>query len=309
MTTAFSIYDRRNAARRAVAVVACVCAVTIALGAVAQIPPPTDPLSFDAPDPAARFRSISIEQHLEAQVALDLQFVDETGAKVRLGDYVGDRPAILALVYYECPMLCNLMLDGVETAIQAVKYDIGTDYDVITVSIDPGETPELAAQKKANHLERLGVEGAEAGWHFLTGTEEAIEILADTVGYQYTYDPATDQYAHAAGIMVLTPTGKVARYFYGIEYIARDVEFGLAEASEGRVGSLVDQIVLLCYAYDPSKGTYGFIVIRAMQIGAVLMVLGFAVMYLLLYLSWRKKNKGAGGGPSELSDAARPTIG
>lgn len=267
-------------------------ALAIAAPALAQqVPAPLDPLTFDGPDPALRFRDVAIDQHLDAQIPLDLQFTDEQGNTVRIGDYLGDRPAILALVYYECPMLCNLILDGVESMIKAVKYDIGADYDVITVSIDPGETQELALAKKANHLERLNKDGAEAGWHFLTGSEESIKILTDTVGFRYTYDPSSEQYAHAAGIMVLTNGGRLARYHYGVEYIPRDVQFALTEASEGRIGSAVDQLLLLCFQYDPATGTYGFYAIRAMQIGAGLMIAGFALMYTLLFLKQRKQQK------------------
>ncbi len=273
------------------------CAAVLAASWCAQaqvVNAPFDPLSFNPPDPAARFSSIGIEQRLEAQVRMNLAFMDEEGNQIQLGDYLGDRPAILALVYYECPMLCNLVLDGVEAVIDAMKLEVGEDYDVITVSIDPGETPELAAQKKANHLARLGREGAERGWHFLTGDEVGIDILASTVGFNYAYDPASDQYAHAAGIMVLTPLGQVARYYYGIEYIPRDVEFGLVEASEGRIGGIVDQLLLLCFAYDPSTGKYGLLIFRTIQFVSTLMILGFVAMYTIFYLRSRKTRKNAG---------------
>lgn len=284
-------------------VVCCVAALAFSCSTQAQaIGEPFDPLSFGPPDPAEQFSYISIEQRLEAQVPLDLVFVDEGGHQVQLGDFLGDRPAILALVYYECPMLCNLVLDGVEAALDAMELEVGKDFDVITVSIDPGETPELAAQKKADHLERLGKEGAERGWHFLTGDEVGIERLTDAVGFQFTYDPATDLYAHAAGIMVLTPLGQVSRYYYGIEYIPRDVRFGLVEASEGRIGGLVDQLLLLCFAYDPSTGKYGLLIFRTIQFFATLMILGFVAMYTLLYLKSRKTKKGAGPKGAGLAD-------
>ncbi len=263
---------------------------------------PMDPLSFNGPDPAKQFSAISIDQNLEAQVPLDLVFVDEDGEQVQLGDFLGDRPAILALVYYECPMLCNLVLDGVEIALAAMDIEVGTDFDVITVSIDPSETPELAARKKANHLERLGMESAERGWHFLTGDEVGIERLADIVGFNFAYDPATGQYAHAAGIMVLTPLGQVARYYYGTEYIARDVKLGLVEASEGRIGSVVDKLLLLCFAYDPSTGKYGLLIFRTIQFFATLMILGFVAMYTLFYLKSRKAKKDIEPGGAGLTD-------
>ncbi len=278
--------------RVAAGIFCCVAALAIGGSTQAQVVnAPFDPLSFDPPDPAQRFSGISIEQRLEAQVPMDLTFVDEGGHQMQLGDYLGDRPAILALVYYECPMLCNLVLDGVEAALDAMKLEVGEDFDVITVSIDPGETPELAAQNKANHLERLGKDGAERGWHFLTGEEVGIERLTSAVGFRYTYDPVTDQYAHAAGIMVLTPLGQVARYYYGVEYIPRDVEFGLMEASEGRIGSVVNQLLLLCFAYDPSTGKYGLLIFRTIQFISTLMILGFIAMYTILFFKSRKKKE------------------
>lgn len=267
-------------------------AALISTSAMAQVNPPPDPLSMRAPDPTIRFRDIQIQQRLDAQVSLDLSFVDEAGKTVQLGDYLGDRPAILLLVYYECPMLCTLELNGLEQVVSSIKYRVGKDYDVITVSIDPGETPELAAEKKAAHLESMNMPGAELGWHFLTGKSLAIDELAETVGFGYAYDAATDQYAHAAGIIILTPTGKVSRYYYGIEYIPRDVEFGLIEASGGKIGTLVDQLILLCFAYDPEAGTYGFYIIGAMRILALLTILGFITFWVSHYLTTRKKETG-----------------
>ena len=256
-----------------------------------QVPPPMDPLAFKAPDPSVQFKDISIEQNLNAQVPLDLKFMDETGKWIQLGDYVGDRPAVLALVYYECPMLCNEVLNGLEVALKAMKISVGTDFDVITVSIDPGETPELAASKKRAHINRLAREGADEGWHFLTGPAESIDTLADIVGYRYAYDANTDQYAHAAGIMVLSRHGKVARYYYGVDYIPRDLEFGLVEASKGNIGNLVKKIVLLCFAYDPATGKYGFYVIGAMRVGAVLTVLAILGFWLAHWLQGRRRRR------------------
>jgi protein SCO1/2 len=259
------------------------------------------------PNPAEQFKDIKIEQNLNAQVPIELNFTNSNGDTISIAEMLDGKPAILALVYYECPMLCNVMLDGVEGVIDAMKYEIGKDYNVITVSIDPEETSELAAAKKEAHLERLHRDGAAEGWYFVTGDEIGIERLAGTVGFRYAYDPNTDQYAHAGGIMVLTPEGRVARYYYGTEYIARDVEFGLQEASEGRVGNIVDQLVLLCFQYDPSTGQYGFYVIGAMRILAVLMILGFATMYTVLYLRWRRKQRELQGeGPAAGANNSAP---
>ena len=186
--------------------------------------------------------------------------------------------------------MCTLILNGMGVAFSAVDYEIGEDFDVITVSIDPGETPALAAKKKAVYVGELGRPSAAKGWHFLTGEEAAIKQLADSVGYGYVYDPNTDQYAHAAGIMVLTPQGKLSLYFYGTEYIARDIEFGLIEASEGKIGNIVDKIISLCFAYDPATGVYGFYVIGAMRVAAVLTVL---VMGLFLLFQMKAARSGA----------------
>jgi len=273
-------------------------AVCLAGTAGAQIAPaPFEPLSINGPDPTVQFKDIKIEQHLDAQVPLNLIFRDESGSQITLGEAMDGKPAILALVYYQCPSLCNVVLNGVEAAVDAMKYDIGKDYSVVTVSIDPKETPELARTKKSAHLARLHRDGAEGAWHFLTGDEEAIDRLASTVGFRYAYDAKTGQFAHAGGIMVLTAGGRVARYYYGAEYIPRDVEFGLVEASKGKIGSLVDQVTLLCFRYDPTSGQYGFYVIGAMRVAAGLMVAGFATMYAILYFRSRR-NKRDGGGPA-----------
>ncbi|MFP6583887.1 MAG: SCO family protein [Candidatus Hydrogenedentota bacterium] len=252
-------------------------------------PPPLDPLSFSGPDVTEQFGDISIEQKLNAQLDLDLTFTSSDGQPVKLRDLMNDKPALLAFVYYECPQLCQAELAGLEVVVKAMKYKPGQDYNIITVSIDPGETPEMAAAKKRIHVDNVNREGTEAGWNFLVGSESSIEQLAGQAGFRYIYDPATDMYAHAAGIMAVTADGRISRYFYGIEYIKRDVEWGLTEASEGRIGSLVDKVVLLCFQYDPTKGAYGIYVIGALRVGATLMILGFALMYTLLYLRGRKK--------------------
>lgn len=266
--------------------------------AAAQVPPPPfEPLNIMGPDPAAQFKDIKIEQHLDAQVPLDLMFRDESGSEITLGEAMDGKATVLALVYYRCPGLCNGMLNGVAGVIDAMKYEIGEDYHVVAVSIDPKETPGLASDKKTTYLEKLHRDGAAEGWHFLTGDEDAIQRLAKTVGFRYAYDPQTDQYAHAGGIMVLTPQGRIARYYYGVEYIARDVEFGLVEASEGRIGSLVDQIAMLCFQYDPATGKYGIYVIGAMRVLAGLMVAGFVTMYAILFIKSHRAKRN-GGGPA-----------
>lgn len=255
-----------------------------------MVPPPLDPLSFTGPDVTEQFGEISIEQNLDAQLNLDLTFTTSDGQPVKLRDLMDDKPALLAFVYYECPQLCKAELGGLEVVVKAMKFVPGDDYNIITVSIDPGETPEMAAEKKRMHVERVARPGTEEGWHFLIGGESSIEQLASAAGFRYVYDPTTDMYAHAAGVMALTPDGRVSRYFYGIEYIKRDVEWGLTEASEGRIGTIVDKVVLLCFQYDPTAGAYGIYVIGALRVFATLMILGFIVMYTWLYFRSRKTN-------------------
>jgi protein SCO1/2 len=290
---------------------AAIMIVCLAGAAAAQVmPPPFEPLNIMGPNPQEQFKDIEIEQHLDAQVPLDLIFRDETGSQITLGEAMNGKPTVLALVYYSCPSLCNVVLNGVEGVVDAMKYEIGKDYNVVTVSIDPTEKPELARDKKHSHMVHLHREGADRAWYFLTGDEAAIQRLAGTVGFRYAYDPKTKQFAHAAGIMVLTPQGRISRYYYGVEYIPRDVEFGLVEASQGKVGNLIDQLTLLCFHYDPATGQYGFWVIGAMRIAAVLMILGFATMYAFLYLRARKKKHNDGGTApgGEGSGPGRPGV-
>jgi len=226
---------------------------------------------------------VRIDQKLDSQVPLDLQFTDETGKVVRLGDFFGRKPVVLSLVYYECPMLCTLILNGMLGSFKALSFDVGEEFEVVTVSFNPKETPSLASAKKKQYLGRYNRPEAEKGWHFLTGKEDQIARLADAVGFRYTYDPKTEQYAHASGIMVLTPKGHVARYFYGIEYAPRDMRLGLIEASANKIGSPVDQILLYCFHYDPLTGKYGMVirnVLRLAGLATVLLLGGFITLML-----------------------------
>jgi protein SCO1/2 len=226
---------------------------------------------------------VSFEQKLGAQVPLDLPFVDDEGTNVRLGDYFGERPVLMVLSYFECPMLCPLVREGMVKAAGEVKgLRAGVDYEVVNVSIDPGETTMNAANTKAATMSRLGQPGAAAGWHFLTGTQDSIKLLADSVGFHYFYDETINQYAHAAGILVLTPGGELARYFYGIEFNPSDLRLGLVEASGNKIGSPVDQLLLLCYHFDPSTGKYTGLVMTALRIASVATVLALGVMVALL---------------------------
>lgn len=233
-------------------------------------------------------RDIGIDQRLNEQVPLDLTFRDETGRSVQFGDYFGSRPVILTLNYYECPMLCSLILEGLVSSLRVLSFDIGDQFTVVTVSFDPGETPPLAAATKAKYLQRYARPGAAAGWHFLTGQEAAIERLAKAVGFRYTYDAQQDQYAHASGIVVLTPQGKIARYFYGIEYAPRDLRLGLIEAAANKIGSLADQILLFCYHYDPATGRYSTAVLNAVRVGGAATVLALGTFLVTM---WRRERK------------------
>lgn len=237
-------------------------------------------------------KHVGIEQHLDEQVPPELVFRDETGRPVKLGDYFGKRPMVLSLVYYQCPMLCGEVLSGLATALRVVPFDIGKEFDVLTVSFNPRETPEMAAEKKAEYLKRYKREGAAEGWHFLTGPEESIAALAQTAGFQYQYDPKTGQYSHATAIMVLTPEGRISQYYYGVEFPPKDLRLGLVQASQNKIGTIVDQVILYCYHYNPDTGKYGAIVARVLQIagGVTIFVLG-TFLLVLFRLDPSRKNK------------------
>lgn len=236
-------------------------------------------------------KDVGIDQLLNNQVPLDLEFRDESGRTVKLAEYFKDKPVVLSLVYYDCPRLCTQVLTGLLGALKTLPMTPGKEFVNLSVSFDPREKPELAAGKKAEYLKRYNRPGAEAGWHFLTGDEAAIQALTKAVGFRYVWDPVTKQYAHAGGIMVLTPQGKVSRYFYGIEYAPRDLRFGVIDASAGKVGSIADQVILYCYMYDPERGTYGLVVMRLLRIfaGMTLAIL----LALFFYLRRKEKQRAA----------------
>jgi protein SCO1 len=227
-------------------------------------------------------KNVGIEQHLDEPIPLDARFRDETGKSVRLGDYFGSKPVILNLVYYQCPMLCGEVLSGLESALRVLKFDVGREFEVLTVSFDPRETPEMATRKKAELLKRYGRPGAERGWHFLTGSEESIDALTKAAGFQYQYDPKTGQFAHSTAILVLTPGGRIAQYYYGVEYAPKDLRLGLIQASENRIGSLADQVLLYCYHYDPATGKYGAIIARVLQLAGLTTVVLLGILMTVL---------------------------
>ena len=225
---------------------------------------------------------IGLDQRLDAQVPPDLRFRDEAGREVRLGDYFGTKPVILTLVYYECPMLCTQVLNGLTSALGVLSFSIGQEFDVVTVSFDPKETPELAAAKKAAYVNRYKREGAGQGWHFLTGDERSIAALTKAVGFRYAYNASIDQYAHVSGIMVLTPEGRLSRYFYGIEYGPRDVRLALIEAADRRIGTPADQLLLYCFHYDPKSARYSFAIMRLVRTLGVATVLAMVGGIIIL---------------------------
>jgi protein SCO1 len=235
-----------------------------------------------------RLENVGIEQHLDAQVPPGLIFRDENGQTVKLGDYFGKKPLILNLVYYDCTMLCGEALAGLTGAMRLVKFDMGKEFEVVTVSFDPRETPEIAAAKKKDYLKRYGRPDAAAGWHFLTGPAESINALTKAVGFQYQFDPKINQFAHATAIMVLTPEGRISRYFYGVDFPPKDLRMGLVEASQGKIGNAVDQVLLYCYHYDPATGKYGAIITNILRLaaGATILILGG----FLLIMFWLERS-------------------
>lgn len=232
---------------------------------------------------------VNIEQRLGQNLPLNATFRDEAGREVKLSEYFGKgKPVVLSLIYYRCPSLCNQILNGMLAAFRVVKHSIGEQYDVVCISIDPRETPDLAAQKKESYVKSYGRPNAANGWHFLTGNEDQIRRVADAVGYHYKYIPETDIYAHAAGIVVCTPEGKLGQYFYGIEYSPRQLELALADSSNGKVGNLVDAITLWCTVYDPATGSYQFMILRVIQVFGILTVIALATFIMRSLRSERR---------------------
>jgi protein SCO1/2 len=240
---------------------------------------------------------VNIEQRLDEQIPLGLTFRDENGETVRLSDYFVKKPVVLSLVYYSCPQLCNQVLNGLTSSLKTLgAFDIGKEFEVITVSFDARETAQLAAEKKKTYVQWYKRDGAAEGWHFLTGDQEAIDKLTEAVGFHYAYDPQTNQFAHASGIMIATPEGRLARYYYGIEYSAKDLRLGLVEASDGKVGSPVDQLLLYCYHYDPATGKYGPVVINMIRLGGVVTVFAMIAFVLIMRRRGPGQNRASAGG-------------
>ena len=254
---------------------------------------PSEGVSNGLPDALQR---VGIDQKLGEQLPLDAKFKDETGKEIALGDvFKSGRPVVLALVYYECPMLCNQVLNGLSGSMKGISLNPGKDYDVLAISFDARENDKdgLAANKRTSYIERFDRKGTESGWHFLTGKQESIDAITQAVGFKYEWDEKSKQFAHASAVMVITPDGKISHYFYGIDYAPKDLKLGLVEAADKKIGSVADQLLLYCYHYDPATGKYGFQVLSAMRIGGILTLLGMGAMG---FVFWRRNKKTVDGG-------------
>lgn len=249
---------------------------------------PTETTANGIPEP---LKKVGIEQKLGAQLPLDVELKDENGKLVRLGDYFGKgRPVLVTFVYFECPMLCNQVLNGLTGSLKAVSYDAGKDFDVVAISFDDREfdIPELAKNKKASYMERYGRPGTEKGWHFLTGSKESIELVTAAAGFSFMWDEKSKQFAHSAGVMVATPEGKLSRYLYGIDYSPKDVKFAIMESSDNKIGNAAEQLLLYCYHYDPSTGKYGLAILNVIRLGGIATLLGLGLMG---FVFWRRNKK------------------
>lgn len=239
----------------------------------------------------AALQNIGIEQKLGEQLPLDTVFKDENGRAVKLGEYFSkERPVVLALVYYECPMLCNEVLNGLTGSLKGISFDAGKEFDVVAISFDAreNEKPELTKNKKAAYVERYGRPGSENGWHFLTGEQASIDAVTKAAGFNYQWDEKSNQFAHAGGIMIVTPDGKMSRYFYGIDYSPKDVKFGIMESAENKVGNPAEKLLLYCFHYDPASGKYGLAVLNVIRLGGIATLIGLGAMFFVL---WRRNKK------------------
>jgi protein SCO1 len=272
----------RSTIRKAVALALLgICAAGVSWSQAAPKLQPGDTIPNQKP---SILDQVGLDQRLNQQVPLDLAFVDEHGQAVQLQQYFGSKPVILMLVYYQCPMLCTQVLNGFAGAMNGiVRFNIGREFNVVTVSIDPRDTAQDAAAAKKRYLQRYRRPEAEQGWHFLTGKKDQIDALAQAVGFRYAWDPEIKQYAHASGIMLLTPQGRIAQYYYGIEYAPRDIQLGLIEASKGKIGNVVDQVLLYCYHYDPRQGRYGAAIFNVLRLSALATVLALGGFMLIMF--------------------------
>jgi len=251
--------------------------------------PPTSPPSNAVP---LQLAGVDFAPPFGATMPLDTRFRDDQGRTVRLGDYFGSKPVILTFGYYQCPMLCTQVQRGIASVLKVVKFKPGKDFEVVFISFNPKETPEMAVAKKKAALDYYHRPGTDDGWHFLVGDDANVRRAAQAAGFKYVYDPRTGLYAHATGILVLTPDGKISRVFYGIEYPPRDVELGLLESSEGKIGSVVDHLLLFCCEYDPSTGRYSATILDVIRLFGILLVIGLAIF---MGIHWRRDVHAARG--------------
>ena len=253
------------------------------------------PARAQQPGPPPILREVSIAQRLNEPIPPDIIFRDEDGKAVHLGDYFGKKPIVLSLVYFDCPALCTEVLNGELRTMKAISLDLGKDFDAITVSFEPKDMPALAKAKRDVYAGQYGRPGAARNWHFLTGEQASIDALTQAAGFHYVYDSASRQYAHAAAILVLTPHGRIARYFYGVTYPARDFRLGLVEASEGKIGTPTDHALLYCYQYDPMTGKYGLIVMNVVRAAGLLTML---VLGIFMFVMFRRERNHPNGPPA-----------
>lgn len=229
-----------------------------------------------------QLKEVTFQQRLDQRLPLETQFKDESGGTVRLGDFLGHRPAVLAFAYFQCPMLCTQVMNGISSALSVMPFTAGEDFDVIVISFDPRDTPAAAADRKRRHLQYWSAEKTAGAWHFLTGDEPAIKRVTGAAGFTYRWDEGTQQFAHVSGVLVLTPDGRLSRYFYGIEYSPKELRLALVESGEGRIGSAIDQLLLYCFHYDPAAGRYGVVVMNLIRLGGVLTVAAMVSFIVLM---------------------------
>jgi len=285
--------------RRPALVSLAACGLVLALSASTASAQPTRPMSVPTPGTAATaqipmLKDVGIDQKLNNRIPLDLPFVDETGRDVKIGDYFGARPVVLALVYYECPMLCTQVLNGLSGSMEPLTFNPGREFEVVVVSFDAGETPALAASRRQTYLKRYGREGVEGGIHFLTGRKESIDALTHAVGFKFAFDTEINQFAHPAAITVLTADGAVSRYLFGIEFAPRDLRLALVEAADRKIGTPLDTAMLFCYHYDPQTGKYGFVIMNMVRLAGALTVAGLGAFILLALRRERRQDSAVG---------------
>lgn len=274
--------------------VLCGLLMTAGLAAAQAVPDNVGPASQTLPPV---LQNVGFEPQLNVRMPLDLPFRDETGRTVHLHDYFTNKPVVLALVYYGCPMLCDQLEQGVVGSLRMLAFNPGRDYEVVFVSFDSRETPELAAQKKQSALKQFRRPETASGWHYLTGSQESIDGLTKAANFRYSFDQKSGLFAHASGIMLLTPDGRISRYFYGIEYPSRDMRLGLVDASAGKIGTVVDHVLLFCFQYDPSTARYSASILKVLRLGGVLTIV-FIVGGILIFRrrdveAARRNNEGA----------------